>query len=59
MVVVANLLFRHVKSTVSFHLTKAESQAATMVGVPQGYTLRSRCKSGRVDVVVDTVSRKA
>ena len=39
MVVVVHLLIRHVKSTISFHLAKAESQAATMVGVPQGYTL--------------------
>jgi hypothetical protein len=32
-----NYLFRHTKSTVWFHLSRAESQAAMMVGVPQGF----------------------
>ena len=59
MVTIANLMFRPVESEVTFHLTKAECQAAMMVGVPQGYRPRSRGKFGRVDVVVDTISRKA
>ena len=36
MVTVANFLFRHAESEVSLHLTKSESQAEMMVGVPQG-----------------------
>ena len=39
MVNVANFLFGHAESEVSFHLTKAESQAAMMVGVPQGFDI--------------------
>ena len=39
MVNVANFLFGHAESEVSFHLTKAESQAAMMVGVLQGFDI--------------------
>jgi hypothetical protein len=34
-----NYLFRHTKSVVCFHLTRAESQAAMMVGVPQDFDI--------------------
>ena len=36
---VAQFLFGHAESEVSFHLTRAESQAATMVGVYQGFDI--------------------
>ena len=39
MVNVASYLFVHAESKVSFELTRAESQAATMVGVPQGFDI--------------------
>jgi hypothetical protein len=32
-----NYLFIHTKSAVWFHLTRAESQAAMMVGIPEGF----------------------
>jgi hypothetical protein len=34
-----NYLFRHTKSVVWFHLTRAESQAAMMVGILQGFDI--------------------
>jgi hypothetical protein len=34
-----NFPFRHTKSAVWFHLTRAESQAAMMVGIPQGFDI--------------------
>jgi hypothetical protein len=34
-----NYLFRHTKSKVWFHLTRAESQATMMVSVPQGFDI--------------------
>jgi hypothetical protein len=33
------LPFGHTKSKVWFHLTRAESQAAMMVGIPQGFDI--------------------
>ena len=39
MVNVVHLLFRLAESEVSFHLTRAESQAAMMVGVHQGFDI--------------------
>ena len=39
MVNVENFLFGHAESEISFHLTNAESQAAMMVGVFQGFDI--------------------
>ena len=38
-VIVEHLPLKHVDSEASLHLTRAESQAATMVGVPQGFDI--------------------
>ena len=59
MVIIVNFIFGQAESEVSFHQTLAESQAATMVGVSQGFWHMSLCKSDKVDVVVDTISRQA
>ena len=58
MVNVAHYLFGHAESEVSFHLTRAESQAATMVGVHQGFDI-GLFESGKINVVVDIINRKA
>ena len=57
-VFLVNFPFEHSESGLSSQLTRAESQAATMVGVPQGFWHRSLCNSGKINVVVDTLSRK-
>jgi hypothetical protein len=36
-VIILNFLFEHLESSVSFHLTKVESQESMMAGVPQGF----------------------
>ena len=46
--IVENLPSEHDESEASLHLTRAESQAATMVGVPQGFDIGPFVNSARL-----------